>query len=180
VKLLKKVEAGEVESIIVSGENLEIILKNGTEATSRKEAETGLTETLKNYGVSAGALQEVNISFKDESGFKHWAGILIPTLLPLLIIVLVFWWIFRRARGGMNQAFTFGKANLKISIPSKTKITFKDVADLKEAKEELEEVVDFLKKSPEIPEDWSQNSKRYSYDGPPRYRQNSSCPGHRR
>jgi len=144
-EIAKKVEAGEVESIIVSGENLEIILKNGTEATSRKEAETGLTETLKNYGVSAGALQEVNISFKDESGFKHWAGILIPTLLPLLIIVLVFWWIFRRARGGMNQAFTFGKANLKTSIPSKTKITFKDVADLKEAKEELEEVVDFLK-----------------------------------
>jgi len=144
-EIAKKVEAGEVESIIVSGENLEIILKNGTEATSRKEAETGLTETLKNYGVSAGALQEVNISFKDESGFKHWAGILIPTLLPLFIIILVFWWIFRRARGGVNQAFTFGKANLKISTPSKTKITFKDVADLKEAKEELEEVVDFLK-----------------------------------
>ncbi len=123
-EIAKKVEAGEVESIIVSGEELEIILKNGTEATSRKEAETGLTETLKNYGVSAGALQEVNISFKDESGFKHWAGILIPTLLPLLIIILVFWWIFRRARGGVNQAFTFGKANLKISIPSKTKDYF--------------------------------------------------------
>ena len=144
-EIAKKVEAGEVESIIVSGEELEILLKNGTEAISRKEAETSLTETLKNYGVSAGALQEVNISLKDEGGFKHWAGILIPTLLPLLIIILVFWWIFRRARGGVNQAFTFGKANLKTSIPSKTKITFKDVADLKEAKEELEEVVDFLK-----------------------------------
>ena len=144
-EIAKKVEAGEVESIIVSGEELEILLKNGTEAISRKEAETSLTETLKNYGVSAGALQEVNISLKDEGGFKHWAGILIPTLLPLLIIILVFWWIFRRARGGVNQAFTFGKANLKISTPSKTKITFKDVADLKEAKEELEEVVDFLK-----------------------------------
>ena len=144
-EIARKVEAGEVESIIVSGEELEILLKNGTEAISRKEAETSLTETLKNYGVSAGALQEVNISLKDEGGFKHWAGILIPTLLPLLIIILVFWWIFRRARGGVNQAFTFGKANLKISTPSKTKITFKDVADLKEAKEELEEVVDFLK-----------------------------------
>jgi cell division protease FtsH len=141
----REVELGNVKSIMVSGDELEIKLTNGDDAVSRKETETGLTETLKNYGVSSESLKTVDVNFKDENGFKYWAAILIPTILPLLIIIGVFFFIFRNAKGGMDQAFTFGKANLKLSSPSKTKTTFDDVADLKEAKEELYEVIDFLK-----------------------------------
>ncbi len=144
-EVANRIKSGEVQSITVSGNDLEIMLSGEKEATSRKEAETGLTETLKNYGVSGEALQKVNVTFEGEGGFKYWAGILIPTLLPLIIIIALFWFMFKRAKGGMNQAFTFGKANLKLSSPSRTKVTFDDVADLKEAKEELREIIDFLK-----------------------------------
>ncbi|HXF44099.1 MAG TPA: ATP-dependent zinc metalloprotease FtsH [Candidatus Paceibacterota bacterium] len=144
-KLAKKINEAQVKSIGVSGNSLQIILNDGTKAVSRKESESSLTETLKNYGVSPEALDKVEFSVKDEGGARFWLGILIPALLPVIIMVLIFWWIFRQARTGVNQAFTFGKANLKIFSASQKRYTFRDVAGLKEAKEELEEVVDFLK-----------------------------------
>ncbi|MEX2436905.1 MAG: ATP-dependent zinc metalloprotease FtsH [Candidatus Paceibacterota bacterium] len=145
-ELAQKIEAGEVASIEVAGNILEIFLNDETELVSQKESEASLTETLANYGVSFEALRDVNFSIQDEGGAKYWASILIPTLLPIFIIVLIFLWIFRKTKGGANQMFSFGKANLKLSIPNKKdRIFFKDVAGLKEAKEELHEVVQFLK-----------------------------------
>jgi cell division protease FtsH len=144
-QLVSKINSGEVAEIIVSGNDLKIELKDGSQATSKKETEAGLSETLKNYGVEQTALQKVSLEIKEQSGFRFWAGILIPSLLPLLIIGVFFWLMFRQARTGMSQAFTFGKANIKLFTQFRDKITFKDVAGLKEAKEELLEVVDFLK-----------------------------------
>ena len=72
-------------------------------------------------------------------------GIILPTLLPILIIVGIFWYITRQAKGGVSQAFTFGRANLKPFGGFKDKVTFADVAGLQEAKQELQEVVDFMK-----------------------------------
>lgn len=143
-QLAQRINAGKVSQIKVNGDDLEIELANGEEATSKKEAEAGLTETLANFGVEASALGSVEISIVSKSGFKFWAGILIPTLLPLIIIIAIFWFMFRQAKTGVNQAFSFGRSNLRLST-FKEKITFKDVAGLKETKEELMEVVDFLK-----------------------------------
>lgn len=144
-QLASKINSGEVAKITVSGNDLTIQLKDGPQATSKKETEVGLSETLKNYGVNPLALQKVNLEIKEESGFRYWASILIPSLLPLLIIGVFLWLMFRQARTGMSQAFTFGKANIKLFTQFKDRITFEDVAGLKEAKEELVEVVDFLK-----------------------------------
>jgi cell division protease FtsH len=144
-QLVSKINSGEVSKIAVNGNNLEIDLKDNSKAVSKKETETGLSETLKNYGVEPAALQKVNLEIKEESGFRFWAGILIPALLPILLIGAFFWFTFRQARTGMSQAFSFGKANVKLFGQFKDKITFNDVAGLKEAKEELLEVVDFLK-----------------------------------
>lgn len=144
-QLASKINSGEVAKITVSGNDLIIQLKDGSQTTSKKETEVGLSETLKNYGVNPLALQKVNLEIKEESGFRYWASILIPSLLPLLIIGFFLWLMFRQARTGMSQAFTFGKANIKLFTQFKDRITFKDVAGLKEAKEELVEVVDFLK-----------------------------------
>ena len=143
--LAQKVESGAVKSIAVNGDTLNIELADGTKAVSKKETETGVIETLKNYGVSPEALQKVDVSVMDESGVRYWAGILVPTVLPILVMVLIFWWIFKQAKTGANQAFTFGKVNIKLFSSNRDKVTFKDVAGLKETKEELEEVVDFLK-----------------------------------
>lgn len=144
-ELAQKITKGEVSKIIVSGNDLEIELKGGEKAVSKKETEAGFTETLKNYGVDPVVLQKVHLEVKDQSGFRFWAEVLIPILLPLLIIGFFFWLMFRQARTGMNQAFTFGRANIRLFTQFKDRVTFGDVAGLKEAKQELMEVVDFLK-----------------------------------
>lgn len=145
-QLVAKINSEEVSKISVNGNNLEIELKDGTQAVSKKETEAGLTETLRNYGVDSVALQKVSLEIKEESGIRYWLSILLPALLPLLIIVAIFWFVFRQARSGMGQAFSFGKANIRLFSAFKDKIFFRDVAGLKEAKEELLEIVDFLKR----------------------------------
>jgi len=144
-QLATKINSGEVSKIVVMGNDLNIDLKNNQKAVSKKEAESGLSETLKNYGVDPIALQKVSLEIQEQSGWKYWLGILIPALLPIILIGVFFWMTFRQARSGMNQAFTFGKANIRLFSAFKNKVTFNDVAGLKEAKQELMEVVDFLK-----------------------------------
>ncbi|MEK7187751.1 MAG: ATP-dependent zinc metalloprotease FtsH [Patescibacteria group bacterium] len=143
-ELAKAISSGEIVKISVAGEGITATYKDGHTATSKKELESGLTVTLKNLGVPDEALQEVSIGVEEESGFQFWAAILVPTLLPLLVIGFIFWIMFRQARSGMNQAFSFGRSSLRLSIP-KEKVLFGDVAGLREAKEELAEIVDFLK-----------------------------------
>jgi len=144
-ELAQKIEAREVSKVVVSGDTLEITLNDETILTSQKERETGITQTLNNYGVSPEALSAISLEVEDEGGLAFWLRILIPTLLPLLIIGALFWYLMKQAKGGVNQAFSFGRANLHLFTNFKDKITFKDVAGLKEAKQELEEIVDFLK-----------------------------------
>ncbi len=144
-ELVSRINEGKVSKIIVNGEELKITLTDGAQLIGRKEGDSSLSETLRNIGAEPKALQAVALEFQDESGFRFWMSILLPTILPLLVILLMFWLIFRQAKGGASQAFTFGRANIRLSTPFKDRVTFKDVAGLKESKQELEEVVDFLK-----------------------------------
>ncbi|MDP3948398.1 MAG: ATP-dependent metallopeptidase FtsH/Yme1/Tma family protein, partial [bacterium] len=144
-QLTDKINAGQVSEIGINGNELNIKLADGKSAVSKKEAENGLTESLKNLNVNPAALQKVKIAIESESGFNYWAAILIPTLLPILIIGGIFWFMLKQAKTGVNQAFSFGRSNIRLSGLGKEKVTFKDVAGLKEAKEELLEIVQFLK-----------------------------------
>ncbi len=144
-QLAAKIAAGEVAKISVSGNDLDVELKGGAKAAAKKEFDSSLSETLVNYGASPEALRAVAIEIQDESGLRFWTAILLPVLLPLLIIGAIFWFVFRQARSGANQAFSFGKINIRLFAPFKDRVTFADVAGLKEAKEELLEIVDFLK-----------------------------------
>ncbi|MDO8470136.1 MAG: ATP-dependent zinc metalloprotease FtsH [bacterium] len=144
-QVVDRVNGGAVQKITVQGNSLSIDLVGGGKATAQKEREVGLTETLVNYGVKPDALAKVALSVEDEGGWNYWLGILVPTILPIILIVILFSWMLRSARAGASQAFSFGKATIRLVAPSKDRITFKDVAGLKEAKEEMEEVVDFLK-----------------------------------
>jgi len=136
---------GQVKSIEVAGDSLNISLQDDTELVTKKETGVGITETLVNLGLTPEQLTAIEIETVEESGFRFWMGILLPTLLPLLIFVAIFYFIFRQAKGGVNQAFTFGRANVNLFTNFKDKVSFKDVAGLKEAKQELEEIVSFLK-----------------------------------
>ncbi|MFA5937164.1 MAG: ATP-dependent zinc metalloprotease FtsH [Candidatus Paceibacterota bacterium] len=146
-ELAKSVTAGEVKNILVEGEKLTITYKNDEIKISKKEIESSLSQTLFNYGVKAEALNATNIEVKNESGFSYWLMNLLPFLLPVLFIIFFFWYLTRQAKGAGMQAFSFGQSKARITDPNdkNNKVTFKDVAGCKEAKEELKEIVDFLK-----------------------------------
>jgi len=145
--LVSSIKAGEVKEINVEGDKLKIILNNGKEQVSKKEVESSLSETFTNYGVTAEQLNAVNIEVNNPTGFTFWLVNLAPFLLPLFFIIFLVWFMTRQVKGAGMQAFSFGQSKARIIDPKdkKQRITFADVAGVKEAKEELVEIVDFLK-----------------------------------
>ncbi|MCM2339061.1 MAG: ATP-dependent zinc metalloprotease FtsH [Burkholderiales bacterium] len=146
-ELAKNVSSLEVKNILVEGEKLTVTYKNDDVKTSKKETESSLTQTLFNYGVTKEALALTDIQVKNESGFWYWILNIMPFLLPIIFIVFFFWYLSRQVKGSSMQAFSFGQSKARITDPNdkNNKVTFKDVAGCKEAKEELKEIVDFLK-----------------------------------
>jgi cell division protease FtsH len=143
-QLVTDINAGQIKQIKVSGDELDITMTDGSQVIAQKEDGTNVTDTLKNLGVNTQALQSVDLEVVNQSGWSFWAGIILPPLIELLAIGFLFWLMFRQAKTGVNQAFNFGRSNLRLSN-LKDRVLFKDVAGLKEAKDELIEVVDFLK-----------------------------------
>jgi len=142
------VARGDVSEIRLSGETLTVVYaKGGIEKKSQKEAGASLSETLRNYGVPTDKLQAVKISVEKEGGFMYWLVSLAPFIIPVLFIAVFIWFLTRQVKGAGMQAFTFGQSKPRIISPNdkKQKVTFKDVAGVKEAKQELAEIVDFLK-----------------------------------
>ena len=147
-ELATSIQEEQVEKIVVSGTKLTITYTGGDTKESTKETEGQLAGTLLDLGVEQEKLNKVNIEPREESGFAAFIGPLAFILLPLFIFFLFFWFMFRQARSGIGQAFDFTKARAKLFGAEgqlKQKVSFKDVAGLKEAKEEVQEVVDFLK-----------------------------------
>lgn len=146
-QVVTDIGVGKVKSVLVKGEDLTVTYQDSSEKKSKKEAGVGLTETLKNYGIAPEKLAAVNIDVQDQSGFWYWFLNLAPFLLPLLFLGFLAWMFFRQVRGAGMQAFTFGQSRARIISPEdkNQRVTFKDVAGVKEAKEELAEIVDFLK-----------------------------------
>ncbi len=145
--LAKSVQAGEVKNILVEGDKLTITYTNDEVKTAKKEVDASLSQTLFNYGVTKDALAKTSIAIKNESGFSYWLLNFLPFLLPIVFILLFFWYLSRQVKGAGMQAFTFGQSKARITDPNdkNNRVTFKDVAGCKEAKEELKEIVDFLK-----------------------------------
>ncbi len=146
-ELAASVEKGEIKKIVVKGNSLNITRKDDTEKISKKESEAGLAETLSSYGVSPAELSKIEVSIENQSGFGYWFLTLTPILLPLAFIGFFIWFLSRQVKGAGMQAFTFGQSKARLIDPAdkSQRITFKDVAGAKEAKEELAEIVDFLR-----------------------------------
>lgn len=141
------VTAGTIEKIDVVGQDVTIAYKDKTTGEAKKESESSLTETLYNYGVTKEQLAATPIEVKDQSGFWYWLASILPFLLPVLLVAFIFWMLTRQVKGQGMQAFTFGQSKARITDPNdkNNRVTFKDVAGAKEAKEELKEIVDFLR-----------------------------------
>lgn len=141
-------QAGEVASIVIEEQKLTVTKTDEVVVVSKKEPQASLVETLGSYGVTPEKLATLDISIKEPSGGLRVFLSILPFLFPLLLIGFFFWMLTRSAKGsGGMQAFTFGQSKARITDPNDTqnRITFKDVAGAKEAKEELKEIVDFLK-----------------------------------
>ncbi len=147
-QLAREINQEKIKQIIVTNNELTILYLDETEAKSRKETGVALSESLTHLGVDREKLKLVDIQIKEKVGTWLWLGPVLLLLFPLLLFVLFFFFIFRQAKAGAMQAFNFSKAKIRLFGAEghpKDKITFKDIAGLKEAKEELMEIVDFLK-----------------------------------
>jgi cell division protease FtsH len=139
--VVEDVKANKVTGIEVQESKLVVTYKNGDKATSHKESQDSMYTVLKSAGVDPKAVQ---ITIKDLSMGQLWVGI-ISNILPLILTVVFFLFIFRQARGAQDNLFSFGQSKARIWNKDLPKVTFNDVAGVDEAKKELEEVVDFLK-----------------------------------
>ena len=144
-----QVKAGEVDTIVVRGAELEVTYKDDTKnpGLAKREVDASVTESLTNLGVTTEELGEVTIDVQRETGFTYWFGQFAPFLFPLLFLGVIIWFFTRSVKGAGMQALNFGNSKARMIDPNDTnqKVTFKDVAGAKEAKQELEEIVDFLK-----------------------------------
>ena len=141
------VQEGLITGIVVSGNDLTLTYADETEKKSMKDPDQGLVETLATYGASPEQLKGVAVSIEGESGLRFWFLTLVPIILPIIFILVLFWFLARQVKGAGMQAFTFGQSKARMIDPkdSSQRVVFKDVAGAKEAKEELAEIVDFLK-----------------------------------
>ncbi len=138
-------KAGQIGRIVVDGDNLDVTLNNGSAVRSRKEAGTGLTQTLRDYGVTQDQLSKIDIKVKGPSDWG-WLGSTF-WLLPLLFLGLMMMMFMRQggSQTGSNNVFSFGKSRARRITADQPTVHFTDVAGVDEAKEELQEVVEFLK-----------------------------------
>jgi cell division protease FtsH len=143
------VQSGKVTRIVEEQDKLTVIYGTGTQAIERiahKEPEKTLVEQLKDFGVTADQLAPAHISIEYKPP-SPWLGIIssLGYILPFIILGGVFWYVFRQAQGSNNAAMSFGKSRARMFTGDQPSVTFGDVAGVEEAKEELQEVVEFLR-----------------------------------
>jgi cell division protease FtsH len=145
-KVASDIQSGLVERIVEDDNRLRVIYTDGTERTSNKEPNATLIDQLKAFGVTADQLNssKVKVEVKPPSA---WLGIAtaLGYILPFIILAGVFWFVFRQAQGSNNAAMSFGKSRARMFTGDQPTVTFEDVAGVEEAKEELQEVVEFLR-----------------------------------
>ncbi len=141
------IEEGKVTALTVRGDAIVAEYADATSKSSQKETGASIVETLSSFGVSRARLASTTITVDGPSGAGYWLGQLAPFLAPILFLVFFIWMLSRQVKGAGVQAMSFGQSKARITAfdDKKNKITFKDVAGAKEAKQELAEIVDFLR-----------------------------------
>jgi cell division protease FtsH len=140
-QVIKDVKDGKVNEIDVTGDKLVVHEDGGKTLTAVKEPGSDIYSLFRDANVP---LDRVKVTVKDEAGLNSWINIL-SAILPVALMIAFFYFIFRQARGTQESIFSFGQSRAKLFSKDTPKTTFADVAGVDEAKQELEEIVDFLK-----------------------------------
>jgi cell division protease FtsH len=140
------IQRGRVAKVIENDNSLEVIYTDGTSRSSHKESTATLVEQLKALGVTTEQLNPDTLKLEVRPP-SAWLGVVtaLGYILPFLLLVGVFWFVFRQAQGSNNAALSFGKSRARMFTGDQPTVTFQDVAGVEEAKEELKEVVEFLR-----------------------------------
>lgn len=141
------IQRGEVERIIEDENRLEVVYRGGEkQSVSHKEGSATLVEQLKELGVTTEQLnpETIKLEIRPPSAWLNVATIL-GYIVPFIFLAIVFWFVFRQAQGSNNAAMSFGKSRARMFTGDQPSVTFHDVAGVEEAKEELQEVVEFLR-----------------------------------
>jgi cell division protease FtsH len=147
-QVAKDVARGDVDQLKLQDDSNQVLVKykaGHTPATAVSTKQAGsITEDLQRFGVTQEQLAAVNVTVEPASSWGSWLGTL-GFILPTLFLIGVFVFMMRQAQGTNNQALSFGKSRARLFMGNKPTITFSDVAGVEEAKQELAEVVEFLK-----------------------------------
>ena len=145
-KVAEQVTSGQVKRIEIRENALLIFLQDSSRETATKESQSDITESLGRLNVTPEALARVEIEVKGASASTFILGNILPFLLPFLLIAGFIYFLMRQVSGTNNRAMSFGQSQARLTdMASQKKVTFADVAGVAEAKEELKEVVEFLR-----------------------------------
>lgn len=143
--LINQINNEQVDSIDIVGTSLNIALKTGEKEVAKKEEGESLSQLINNYNINRDKVAKIKINVKDNEGMNFWLVTVVPFVLPFLIIGVFIYFMMKSVQGANSRAMMFGQSQAKeFGNDKKDKISFKDVAGVKEAKEELKEVVEFL------------------------------------
>lgn len=136
----------KIESMVVGPGSLTAKVKDSdTELSSTVGSTTEIPQYFIDSGVTTEQIAKLKVEFKNTSFATVLAGSILPFLIPFVLIGLFIYFLMRQVQGSNNRALTFGQSSVKLSDEMKNKVRFSDVAGAKEAKEELNEIVEFLK-----------------------------------
>ena len=142
-RVISMAARGDLQSIEVKGDRLNVTAANEDTFISRKEAGASVVETLERAGIDPVA-SKVEITVKGSSGLNSLFAVLF-NFLPLIFFGAILLFMMRQAQSNTNQTFSFGRSRARMSTCNTPNVSFSDVAGVDEAKEELQEVVEFLK-----------------------------------
>lgn len=151
---ISKINQDNISSIKVSEDKVSIKTKDNKNEYFYKESNETLSDIFKTYQVDINKINTLKIEVDDSSSSNFFMNIILPLIIPVIFFIFFIIFLSKQINGSANKTFNFGQSNLKQVDAKKQKITFKEVAGNENAKDELKEIVDFLK-----------NSKKYTQMG---------------